>query len=187
MRKSLQPDFVPKRTVVRSSHAKLVVGVYVGFFALLAVSYAISPASRSMQDFINLLKQSSGLGMLAIGQTLIILTGGIDLCLGSIVTFVHVLTIGTMDGDPNRILPVFLLGIAVGAGANARHSIGTGIIGGMIGETTLAMLYVPLFFYLFDRLHERGQAKKKGLPPPGAKEEAAAPSDSMPPGRIEET
>lgn len=47
------------------------------------------------------------------------------------------------------------LAIAMGAGANARHSIGTGIIGGMIGETTLAMLYVPLFFYLFDRLSER--------------------------------
>ncbi len=31
------------------------------------------------------------------------------------------------------------LAIAVGAGANARHSIGTGIIGGMFGETTLAM------------------------------------------------
>jgi multidrug efflux pump len=47
------------------------------------------------------------------------------------------------------------LALALGAGANARHSIGTGIIGGMIGETTLAMLYVPLFFYLFDRLSER--------------------------------
>ena len=55
------------------------------------------------------------------------------------------------------------LAIAVGAGANARHSIGTGIIGGMIGETTLAMLYVPLFFYLFDRLAERGKkAGKEG-------------------------
>jgi len=53
------------------------------------------------------------------------------------------------------------LAIAVGAGANARHSIGTGIIGGMIGETTLAMLYVPLFFYIFDRLGER----KKGRGP----------------------
>ena len=51
------------------------------------------------------------------------------------------------------------LAIAVGAGANARHSIGTGIIGGMIGETTLAMLYVPLFFYLFDRLGERKAGK----------------------------
>ena len=53
------------------------------------------------------------------------------------------------------------LAIALGAGANARHSIGTGIIGGMIGETTLAMLYVPLFFYIFDRLAERSDAKKR--------------------------
>src|SRR5206468_5388896 len=57
------------------------------------------------------------------------------------------------------------LAIAVGAGANARHSIGTGIIGGMIGETTLAMLYVPLLFYLFDRLAERSAAKKTAAPP----------------------
>ena len=52
---------------------------------------------------------------------------------------------------------VLPLAIALGAGANARHSIGTGIIGGMIGETTLAMLYVPLFFYIFDRLKERNE------------------------------
>ena len=62
------------------------------------------------------------------------------------------------------------LAIALGAGANARHSIGTGIIGGMIGETTLAMLYVPLFFYLFDRLKEGREAKRT---PPS--EGAAAP------------
>jgi len=54
------------------------------------------------------------------------------------------------------------LALAVGAGANARHSIGTGIIGGMLGETTLAMLYVPLLFYLFDRLKEKGEAKSEG-------------------------
>lgn len=46
------------------------------------------------------------------------------------------------------ILGVLPLYLASGAGANARHSIGTGIIGGMIGASTLALLYVPLFFYL---------------------------------------
>jgi len=56
------------------------------------------------------------------------------------------------------------LAIAVGAGANARHSIGTGIIGGMLGETTLAMLYVPLLFYLFDRFSE-GKGKAADAPP----------------------
>ncbi len=60
------------------------------------------------------------------------------------------------------------LALAVGAGANARHSIGTGIIGGMIGETTLAMLYVPLFFYLFDRMSEGRGGAKGGGPAQGA-------------------
>jgi len=64
------------------------------------------------------------------------------------------------------ILGVLPLALASGPGANARHSIGTGIIGGMIGETTLAMIYVPLFFYLFDRLSERNRLKSKEPPSP---------------------
>jgi len=67
------------------------------------------------------------------------------------------------------------LAIALGAGANARHSIGTGIIGGMLGETTLAMLYVPLFFYLFDRLAE-GREAKKHPPAPDAGEAKGPPA-----------
>src|SRR4029453_2575586 len=58
------------------------------------------------------------------------------------------------------------LALAVGAGANARHSIGTGIIGGMLGETTLAMLYVPLLFYLFDKFKEGREEKNKKEEPP---------------------
>jgi multidrug efflux pump len=68
------------------------------------------------------------------------------------------------------------LALAVGAGANARHSIGTGIIGGMIGETTLAMLYVPLFFYIFDRWGERKKDKAA---------RAAQPARNTPPAREE--
>ena len=52
------------------------------------------------------------------------------------------------------------LALATGAGANARHSIGTGIIGGMIGETTLAMLYVPLLFYLFDQARRKARRNR---------------------------
>ena len=44
---------------------------------------------------------------------------------------------------------VIPLAIAMGAGANSRHSIGTGIIGGMIGVSTLALLFVPMFYDLF--------------------------------------
>ena len=71
----------------------------------------------------------------------------------------------TMLAGERRLRPIVMtslafafgvlpLALALGAGANARHSIGTGIIGGMLGETTLAMLYVPLFYYLFARFKE---------------------------------
>jgi multidrug efflux pump len=70
----------------------------------------------------------------------------------------------------------------MGAGANARHSIGTGIIGGMIGETTLAMLYVPLLFYLFDQLAE-GKDKASAVPAPApAPAPVPAPAPAAPPG-----
>ena len=61
------------------------------------------------------------------------------------------------------VFGVLPLALASGAGANARHSLGTGITGGMIGEATLAMLYVPLFFYIFDEWTERMQARKKSV------------------------
>jgi multidrug efflux pump len=78
----------------------------------------------------------------------------------------------TIEAGEQRLRPIIMtslafaigvlpLAIAMGAGANARHSIGTGIIGGMIGETTLAILYVPLLFYIFDRLSERSKAKRE--------------------------
>ena len=73
------------------------------------------------------------------------------------------------------IFGVLPLAIATGAGANARHSIGTGIMGGMLGETTLAMLYVPVFYYLFETLAERSAKKKKAKAPP-------EPSPAGPPG-----
>ncbi len=53
------------------------------------------------------------------------------------------------------ILGALPLVTAAGAGAAARHSIGTGIIGGMIGATTLALFFVPLFYYLIIRAKER--------------------------------
>ena len=43
---------------------------------------------------------------------------------------------------------VLPLVIATGAGAGARHSVGTGVFGGMIAATTLALVFVPVFFVI---------------------------------------
>jgi hydrophobe/amphiphile efflux-1 (HAE1) family protein len=50
------------------------------------------------------------------------------------------------------ILGVLPLAISTGAGAGARHSVGTGVMGGMMAATFLAIFFVPLFFkFITDR------------------------------------
>ncbi|MEQ1815175.1 MAG: multidrug efflux RND transporter permease subunit [Nitrosomonas sp.] len=53
------------------------------------------------------------------------------------------------------ILGVFPLVIASGAGAASRHSIGTGVFGGMLAATFLAIFFVPLFFVVMGKIGRR--------------------------------
>ena len=56
------------------------------------------------------------------------------------------------------ILGVLPLAVSTGAGAASRHSIGTGVIGGMIAATFIAVLFIPLFFVATSRLAEIARA-----------------------------
>jgi HAE1 family hydrophobic/amphiphilic exporter-1/multidrug efflux pump len=55
------------------------------------------------------------------------------------------------------ILGVFPLVIATGAGAASRNSIGTGVFGGMLAATFLAIFFVPLFFVIIRKIAQRGK------------------------------
>ena len=50
------------------------------------------------------------------------------------------------------IMGVFPLAISSGAGANARHAIGTGVIGGMLFATFLGLLLIPVFYVVVRRM-----------------------------------
>lgn len=63
------------------------------------------------------------------------------------------------------ILGVVPLVVASGAGAASRHSIGTGVFGGMLATTFLAIFFVPLFFVAIRKFFDRG-----GRPLPGGAE-----------------
>jgi HAE1 family hydrophobic/amphiphilic exporter-1/multidrug efflux pump len=54
------------------------------------------------------------------------------------------------------ILGVVPLVLATGAGAASRRSIGTGVFGGMLAATFLAIFFVPLFFVLIKKLRRPG-------------------------------
>lgn len=59
------------------------------------------------------------------------------------------------------ILGVLPLAKASGAGAGSAHSIGTGVVGGMLTATTLAVFWIPLFYVLVSSLFRIKTAKEK--------------------------
>ncbi|MEG2979427.1 MAG: efflux RND transporter permease subunit, partial [Stenotrophomonas sp.] len=50
------------------------------------------------------------------------------------------------------IMGVIPMAISSGAGANSRHAIGTGVIGGMLFATLLGLLMIPVFFVVVRRM-----------------------------------
>ncbi len=60
------------------------------------------------------------------------------------------------------ILGVVPLVTATGAGANARASLGLSVFSGMIASTCLAVLFVPSFFVVLQRLEEKIRKPKPG-------------------------
>jgi len=80
-----------------------------------------------------------------------------------------------IDGARARFRPIlmtsfaFILGVmplvfATGAGASARKSIGITVSSGMLASTCLAVLFVPAFFVVVQRLEEWRAGKRGGKP-----------------------
>jgi multidrug efflux pump len=64
------------------------------------------------------------------------------------------------------MLGVLPLAISTGAGSNSRHAIGTGVLGGMLSATVLAIFFIPLFFVVIMRLFKKRQPKQTQVTTP---------------------
>ena len=59
------------------------------------------------------------------------------------------------------VLGVIPLAISSGAGSGSQHAIGTGVIGGMITATVLAVFWVPLFFVAVSSFGSKDKEEQK--------------------------
>jgi ribose transport system permease protein len=104
------------KAVLRSNHA--VAGVAGLIALLLVIGLVFSEQFRSANNLLNVLEQAAPLSFVALGQTLVILTGGIDLSFASQIALISSLTSGLIDGHPERVIPVvcgaLMLGAAIG-------------------------------------------------------------------------
>jgi ribose transport system permease protein len=108
----------PPRTVVGQAMRQIPLSllVVIGLIVLLLVIGTIaSPRFASLNNFLNVFQQSAALGFVSLGQTVVVLTGGIDLSVGATISLTSNFASGWIDGDPNMVVPVVVGVVALGA------------------------------------------------------------------------
>ncbi len=94
-------------------------------FLLICLGLAfLSPYFFTMNNILNIIRQTSIYGIIAVGMTFVILTGGIDLSVGSILALSGAICAGLMKNSGSSVFVASLAAIAVGGGL--------GLINGLI-------------------------------------------------------
>jgi ribose transport system permease protein len=90
--------------------------VVVSLLVLLVLTGTVlSDRFPTSRNFLNVFQQAASLGVVSLGQTIVVLTGGIDLSVGPMISLSSNLVSGLIDGDPQRVWPVLVGAIALGA------------------------------------------------------------------------
>lgn len=124
-------------------------------FVLTLFGTIVSDKFGTASNAVNILEQATPLALVSLGQTLVIITGGIDLSVGSMISLASVLLSGITAGDPAMmyvaLATVLSLGILVGL-INAGASIYLGVhplvvtlgMGAILQGVTLLYTQTPI-------------------------------------------
>jgi len=86
------------------------------FTALFLIAFLFSDSFRTSRNLVNLLVQVAPLALLTIGQTFVILTGGIDLSIGSFVSLATTIAATTMAESSIAISLLLIYGVGLSIG-----------------------------------------------------------------------
>jgi ribose transport system permease protein len=89
-------------------------GAYLSLALLLATAYFVTPEVYSRNTLFLILRQASQLGLVAIGQTLVMLVAGLDLSVTGVIVMTSVIVAEVGVGQDSRILPGVLLALLFG-------------------------------------------------------------------------
>lgn len=90
-------------------------GIVVIFVALCIIMSIVSPAFRTMRNVTNVIRQVSIIGIVSMGVTFAIITGGIDLSSGSMIALISVVVASLSQNAVNPSQPLsFVVPIVVG-------------------------------------------------------------------------
>ena len=99
-------------------------GAVVAFLLILFVGSLISPSFLTERNIFNVLRQTCMLGVVSVGMTFVILSGGIDLSVGMALGFFSVVAALLYDGGQGHPLPlVILMTLTLGAVVGAFNGL----------------------------------------------------------------
>ena len=106
-----------------SANAKRILSKYGIYFALLALFIVMSfltPAFLKPANLVNVVRQISTIGIVAIGMTFVIITGGIDLSVGSVVAAAAVVSTSfATEANPYPLWIAIIAGVVTGVAFGA--------------------------------------------------------------------
>ena len=102
-------------------------GIYIAFVAIFIVLSFLSDSFLTVQNMLNLTRQASFNGLLAIGMTFTVMTGGIDLSVGSIMAM-SALAAATFSTTNSALVLPTGVAIAVGLAVGALAGLVNGLI-----------------------------------------------------------
>jgi len=110
-------------TLLRRNGSSLQPVILLAIIVVMILAQAVLvPGSITVNQLLLISRQASALGIIALGQAMVILVGGIDLSVGATVMTVNIFCIAVMGGSnangAKGILVCLLIGLAIGA-ANA--------------------------------------------------------------------
>lgn len=91
--------------------------IYTIILIVIGIAFFVNENFRSPSNLINILRQSIILGLIAIGQSMIALTGGLDMSVAQVARIVGltVASIFAISGsNPTLIIPLIILGLLIG-------------------------------------------------------------------------
>lgn len=115
--------------------------VWIVLACTFVVGFVVAPAVVAPDQVPVLLRQAAPLGMLALGQTVLILGRGFDLSVGGVVALVNVLAAGSF-AQSSSALTVALLCLGVGAAVGAINGAGVAFAGVSPFVITLGMAFI---------------------------------------------
>jgi ribose transport system permease protein len=134
------PPASPLRRLARERRLVIAIGV---FLALLAAVASIGSVRLSYYDLSQMAASGATLALAAIGQTVIILSGGFDLSAGAAISLVNVALASSLQEPSISPLIVVAAGIAIGMASGAFNGFFVAVLGMQPIVVTLLIMDKP--------------------------------------------